>query len=162
MICDVSTIINMEGAQLLFSDTFDVADVAPDIEIVKSQLDGKITCTGGVLVLEASVEAEVKTACARCLTEINLPLKFDFSETLVLSGQETEADKDSVIFFEGKEIDVAEIAINNLLLNISSKYLCSEDCRGLCSKCGKNLNDGDCDCDFFEIDERWEKLKNFK
>lgn len=162
MICDVSTIMNKEGACAPFSGCVEAVDIASDVELLKVQLIGKISCTGGVLVLEASVGATVKTYCARCLKEIVLPLTFDFSETLVLSGQETDADADSVIFFEGKEIDVGEIAINNLLLNISSKYLCSDDCRGLCPKCGKNLNDGECDCDFDEIDPRWEKLKNFK
>ncbi len=162
MICDISTVINTEGAQVSFADCIEALELTPDVMVNKIELGGCIKCTGGVLVLEASVDAEIKTQCARCLKEIILPLTFDFSETLVLAGQETDADADSVIFFEGKEINVGEIAINNLLLNISSKYLCSDDCRGLCSKCGKNLNDGDCDCDFFEIDERWEKLKNFK
>lgn len=162
MICDVSTIVNVEGAQLTLEGCLEPAEVACDIEVVNALLSGKIANSGGVLVLEAKVTAEVKTCCARCLKEIVLPLNFDFSETLVLSGQETDADADSVIFFEGKEIDVGEIAINNLLLNISSKYLCRDECRGICPKCGKNLNDGECDCDFFEIDPRWEKLKNFK
>ena len=162
MVCDVSTILNMEGASAPFSGSLESIRLAPDVEVVKTQLDGTITCRGGVLVLEAEVVASVLTSCARCLKEITLPLTFDFGETLVLSGQEITQDVDSVIFFEGKEIDVGEIAINNLLLNLSSKYLCSEDCRGICPKCGKNLNEGDCDCDFVEIDERWEKLKNFK
>ena len=162
MICDVSTIMNTEGAVCPFSGCINEFDLTPDVKVLKTELDGCIRCTGGVLVLKASVDALVLTSCARCLKEITLPLTFDFSETLVLVGQETTADADSVIFFEGKEIDVGEIAINNLLLNISSKYLCKEDCQGLCSKCGKDLNDGDCGCDFVEIDERWEKLKNFK
>lgn len=162
MICDVSTIMNNEGASAPFSGCVSAFTLTPDVEILKIQLDGSIACTGGVLVMDANVVADVKTQCARCLKEISLPLNFSFSETLVLSGQETDADVDSVVFFEGKEIDVGEIAINNLLLNISSKYLCSDDCRGICPKCGKNLNEGDCDCDFFEIDERWEKLKKFK
>lgn len=162
MICDVSTIVNTEGAQVALDGCLDAVEIAPDVEVVAARICGNIACTGGVLVLSAKVSAEVKTSCARCLKEITLPLTFDFGETLVLSGQETDADADSVIFFEGKEIDVGEIAINNILLNISSKYLCSDECRGICPKCGKNLNDGDCDCDFFEIDPRWEKLKNFK
>jgi len=136
--------------------------LASDVEVMKLSLDGNITCTGGVLVLKADAKAQIKTSCARCLKEIELPLCFDFSETLVLSGQDTSADADSVIFFEGKEIDVGEIAINNLLLSVSTKYLCKDDCKGLCPKCGKDLNEGDCGCDFVEIDPRWEKLKNFK
>ena len=162
MVCDISTIMNTEGATALLSGSLEKAVLAYDSEMVKADVSGSITCTGGVLALSAKVDAVVKTSCARCLEEISFPVTFDFSETLVLSGQKTSADEDSVIFFEGSEIDVGEIAINNLLLSISSKYLCKDDCRGLCPKCGKNLNEGDCDCDFVEIDERWEKLKNFK
>ncbi|MBQ3181672.1 MAG: DUF177 domain-containing protein [Clostridia bacterium] len=162
MVCDVSAIMNMEGASASFSGTLDGFSLAPDVEVISTQIDAIFTCTGGVLDLKADVKAQLVTSCARCLKEIELPLSFDFSEILVLSGQETSTDADSVIFFEGKEIDVGEIAINNLLLNISTKYLCKEDCLGLCPKCGKDLNEGDCSCDFVEIDPRWEKLKNFK
>ena len=162
MVCDVSAIMNMEGASAEFSGTLESFNLAPDIDVISTQINALFTCTGGVLDLKANVSAELVTYCARCLKEINLPLTFDFSETLVLSGQETSADADSVIFFEGREIDVGEIAINNLLLSISTKYLCKDDCLGLCPKCGKDLNEGNCDCDFVEIDPRWEKLKNFK
>ena len=162
MICDVSAIVSNEGAQIALDGCLEGLSIASDMELSRARIEGRIANSGGVLVLEAKVTAEVKTYCARCLKEILMPVAFDFGETLVLAGQETDADADSVIFFEGKEIDVGEIAINNLLLNISSKYLCRDDCRGICPKCGKNLNDGDCDCDFFEIDPRWEKLKNFK
>ncbi|MBO5734158.1 MAG: DUF177 domain-containing protein [Clostridia bacterium] len=162
MICDVSTIVNTEGAQVALEGCLESVELACDIEVIKASVSGSIANSGGVLVLEAEVSAEIKTSCARCLKEIVMPLDFDFSETLVLSGQETDADADSVIFFEGTEIDVGEIAINNLLLNVSTKYLCRDDCKGICPKCGKNLNEVSCDCDFFEIDPRWEKLKNFK
>ena len=162
MICDVSTIVNTEGAELAVCGKVEVNDFLYDVEVLDASVDGKITCSGGVLVLEAKVSGQLKTACARCLKELTLPLGFDFSETLVQEGTESDKDVDSVIIFEGTEIDVGEIVANNILLNISSKYLCSDDCRGLCPKCGKNLNEETCDCDFFEIDPRWEKLKNFK
>lgn len=162
MVCDVSAIMNMEGASASFSGKLDRFSLASDVEVISTQIDATFTCTGGVLDLKADVKAQLVTSCARCLKEITFPLTFDFSETLVLAGQETTADADSVIFFEGKEVDVGEIAINNLLLNISTKYLCKDDCLGLCPKCGKDLNEGDCGCDFVEIDPRWEKLKNFK
>ncbi len=162
MICDVSTIVNNEGAELAICGTVEVNDFLYDVEVQDAFINGKLTCSGGVLVLEAELKAQIKTVCARCLKELTLPLVFDFSETLVQAPSDDDADSDSVIIFEGTEVDIGEIAENNILLNISSKYLCDEDCRGLCPKCGKNLNDGDCGCDFFEIDPRWEKLKNFK
>ncbi len=162
MVCDVSTVVNTEGAQISLEESIEVQNLAPDIKDAKLNLSGKITCTGGVLVLDAKIDAKINTICARCLSELTLPIAFSFSETLVQNGHSDDTDKDSVIVFDGTEIDVGEIAVNNLLLNISSKYLCKEECLGLCSKCGKNLNEGKCDCDFVEIDPRWEKLKNFK
>ncbi len=162
MLCDVSAIVNTEGAQITLSGSVEANELTPDISVISADVSGRIACTGGVLVLTASVSSQIKTCCARCLSELVLPLNFDFAETLVQSAQEDGEDKESVIIFDGTEIDVGEIVINNLLLNISSKYLCKDNCRGLCPKCGKDLNEGECDCDFVEIDPRWEKLKNFK
>ncbi len=162
MICDVSTVVNTEGASITLDGGIEIADFSPDIEVLQAKICGQLTCSGGVLVLSANLDAKIKTVCARCLKELELPVSVDFSETLVQAGQESDKDLDSVIVFEGTEVDVGEIAVNNLLLNVSSKYLCSDDCRGLCPKCGKDLNQGECNCDFDEIDPRWEKLKNFK
>ncbi len=162
MICDVSTVVNTEGASVNFSGGIEIADLSPDVEVLRAKLNGKITCSGGVLVLDANLDAKIKTTCARCLKELELPVSVDFSETLVQEGTEDGKDLDSVIVFSGTEVDVGELAENNLLLSISSKYLCSDTCRGLCPKCGKDLNEGECNCDFDEIDPRWEKLKNFK
>ena len=50
------------------------------------------------------------------------------------------------------------ILINNFLMNVSGKYLCKEDCKGLCSKCGQDLNVGECNCSDEEIDPRWAAL----
>ena len=120
MICDVSTIVNTEGAELAVCGKVEVNDFLYDVEVVDASIDGKITCSGGVLVLAALVSGQLKTACARCLAELTLPLSFDFSETLVQEGTEEDKDVDSVIIFDGTEIDVGEIVANNILLNISS------------------------------------------
>ena len=113
MICDVSTIVNTEGAELAICGKVEVNDFLYDVEVEDASIDGKITCSGGVLVLDAKVKAMLKTACARCLKELTLPLDFDFSETLVQEGTEGDKDEDSVIIFEGTEIDVGEIVVNN-------------------------------------------------
>ena len=54
-----------------------------------------------------------------------------------------------------------EILIPELLLDMEMTVLCREDCKGLCPKCGKNLNDGDCGCDRREIDPRLAVLQEF-
>lgn len=114
-----------------------------------------------MLELSAHVDGEFLTNCARCLKELTIPVSFDFAETLTQNEDAIE-DKDSVILFEGTTIDMSELVIGNLLLNLSYKYLCSEECLGICPKCGTDLNTGSCDCTDDEIDPRWEILKNFK
>ena len=164
MICDLSTVLNNDGATLPISATLDVAQETEGLGIAflsPVSVTGEIVCRNNVLELFAHVEGEMTTNCARCLKELSLPLSFDFEETLTQDGEDIP-DRDSVIVFSGTTVDLSDIVLSNLLLNLSYKYLCSEDCRGLCAKCGADLNQGDCGCSQDEIDPRWEKLKNFK
>lgn len=164
MICDLSTVLNNDGAALDISGVISPEDGACGVDIVFSKgitIAGKIVCRGDVLDLSAQVTGEFEVACARCLKPLDRVLSFDFCETLAQEGTEV-ADRDSVIIFSGNTVDLTEIVVSNILLNLSYKYLCSEDCRGICSKCGADLNEGDCGCTDDEIDPRWEKLKNFK
>ena len=163
MLCDLSSVLNNDGAVLKISGKVDLAETKsfgvdfPDGVTVS----GEITCRKDVLELSASVSGTFKTECARCLKELERSCAFDFSETLAQDG-ESVTDKDSVIIFSGYVIDISDIVESNVLLNLSSKYICSEDCKGICPKCGADLNKTTCECSDDEIDPRWEKLKNFK
>ncbi len=164
MICDLSTVLNNDGATLDFSGTLSIDSDACGADVTFPEgvsVTGKITGRNDVLELSAHVEGGFKANCGRCLKELDCELSFDFEETLAQEGSEIP-DRDSVIIFEGTSIDVSEIVVGNLLLNLSYKYLCSEDCKGICSMCGADLNKGDCGCEHDEIDPRWEKLKYFK
>ena len=164
MICDLSTVLNNDGAVLEFSDTMPLEENACGADVCFANgvsVSGRITCRGDVLELSAHVEGAFEVGCARCLKELHREISFDFEETLVQEGEDV-TDKDSVIVFGGMTLDISEIVVSNILLNLSYKYLCSDDCKGICSKCGADLNLGDCGCEKDEIDPRWEKLKNFK
>ena len=82
MVCDVSAIMNMEGASASFSGKLDRFSLASDVEVISTQIDATFTCTGGVLDLKADVKAQLVTSCARCLKEITFPLTFDFRPVL--------------------------------------------------------------------------------
>ncbi len=56
-------------------------------------------------------------------------------------------------------LELDEVVISDIILHYPQKYLCKDDCRGLCPKCGKNLNEGDCGCDRTQVDSRLEILK---
>lgn len=164
MICDLSTVLNHDGAVLDISGTVSFAEDAfgADVSFADgAAVCGSITCRGNVLELSAHVEGAFLANCARCLKELKQTLSFDFTETLVQEGEEV-TDRDSVIVFAGMQIDLSEIVVSNILLHLSYRYLCSETCRGICPKCGADRNLSDCGCVNDEIDPRWEKLKNFQ
>ena len=86
--------------------------------------------------------ATVLTACDRCLADLELDM--DLDETYYLFPENTP---DVDYFYSGDEIELDDYVRETLVMNMPGKVLCSEDCKGLCSKCGADLNLGDCGCD---------------
>jgi uncharacterized protein len=170
MIIDLSSILKDIGgaidvcgkAELEDTDFLGEEFVFPD----GLTINGKITNNTKSLHLTADVSGKVKVHCARCMEEIEEPVSFKISEFLVSEEQATDSDDDDAVVFSDDKIDIDELIINNFLLNSSGKYLCSEDCKGLCPSCGKNLNHGECNCSDDSIDPRWaalaEIIKNSK
>lgn len=112
---------------------------------------GHVRNSAGILCFSAELDVTLKCVCARCLREFELPVHKDISATL--SETVAEEDEGDLYPLDGDNIDVNEIIVTELLLDIEQTILCSEDCKGICEKCGANLNDGPCDCRA-EIDPR--------
>ena len=70
-----------------------------------------------------------------------------------------DRDSDAYIQVDSGSLDLDELLRADILLELPTKYLCREDCKGLCAVCGKNLNDGPCNCNLHQIDPRLEVLK---
>lgn len=115
--------------------------------------------TDGVAMLDALVRGVLVTSCARCLKPVKKDFCAKISETLVRedSGQQIE----DAIIYEGYSLPLDDIVVDCVLTNVEVKYLCSEECKGLCPKCGKDLNEGDCGCKTDFIDPRLEVLSRF-
>lgn len=161
MIIDVSSILKEFGGIIKISGEISLADT--DFLGELYHFDKPVTVTGTIsnngksLLLKANCEGKMHTKCARCMKDIGVSVNFDVDEVLAQDDGTVSDDLD-VILFENHEIDIDDIVLNNFLMSISGKYLCSEDCKGLCSKCGADLNEGDCGCDHNEIDPRWAAL----
>ena len=161
MVIDVSSILKEFGGKISFDDKAEIPELSfsgSDYRFKEPfAVKGNISNTGGALTLKADVSGVMVTQCARCMKDIEVPIEFSISETLMKSDEEIPEDED-IIVFEGNTIDIDEIIENNFISNLSPRYLCSEDCKGLCPKCGKDLNEGDCGCEDDEIDPRWAAL----
>ena len=110
--------------------------------------------------VEGSVELEFETRCDRCLTEVPTLLKLSFDRIVTSPEAVTEDEEDSRDFMEGYQLDVEAFVYNEILMNWPVKILCKEACKGVCMKCGQNLNIKDCGCDTFVPDPRMAAIQD--
>ena len=122
------------------------------------KISGKAANFSVSIKVTGRVDAAVSTRCARCLKPIEESFSTDFTEMLKNVDEEI-ADKDAVVMFSGFTVDLTEIIRSNIYVNLSTKYLCSEDCKGICPVCGANMNESPCNCKNDYIDPRMEGLK---
>ncbi len=108
------------------------------------------------LLIEGSVKLTARVPCDRCLTEVEMPMSLSFSREVDMkqSAKARIDELDEADFIIGYNLDTEKLVYGELLLNWPMKTLCREDCRGICKKCGRNLNQGDCGCDTEEPDPR--------
>lgn len=111
-------------------------------------VDGRIFNRAGVVYLEYSVSFTLLVTCDRCLREFDREYHFDFEHIVVPS---VSNDNDEYIVADGQSIELNEIAFTDLLLQLPSKNLCKDDCKGLCMVCGCDLNVSECNCLNFEL-----------
>jgi uncharacterized protein len=96
-----------------------------------------------VVHMDYSVKFTLNIVCDRCLKEFSRDYDFEFKHIVVTS---VNRENDDFIIAENHRVDVNEIALSDLLLELPTKLLCSDDCRGLCSICGCDLNESECNC----------------
>lgn len=125
-----------------------------------------ISKSGKTVFIALQIEGSLRARCSRCLAEFLYPIKS--SSRLTLSPPEenipepiSEEDAEKT-YFDGEKLDIDEILREEIFLLIPYKPLCKKDCKGLCSVCGQNLNEGQCKCGKERFDERFAALKDFK
>ncbi len=125
-------------------------------KVVKSDpLELSITNMGeGKLELSGHITVTLADTCARCLTDVEVPVEASFVYTVVKPDGFHEPSDDEMIFMDGFNLDVPALINNELLMSLPMKVLCREDCKGLCPVCGTDLNHGSCGCDTFVPDPR--------
>lgn len=105
--------------------------------------------------------------CNRCLEPVETVVDFDIDKVFDVNRDTEEVEEqEEQDYIDGYNLDVDELVFAEVLMNIPGKVLCREDCKGLCSVCGNNLNEKDCGCDRESLDPRMSVFKdilnNFK
>lgn len=103
----------------------------------------------------------VELPCDRCLQPTDVKIMIDFEQDVYAPEAIPETmDADEQEFLQGYQLDVQALIHHEVVMNWPLKILCREDCRGLCAKCGKDLNEGECGCDAFVPDVRMAAIKD--
>lgn len=123
---------------------------------------GKITNTAGYMQMSLHLSLDYSASCARCLSPVDGSFTLDLEKTVAtrdLLGDIDEFRIDDYAIIEDGFIDMDEQLREQLEVEFPIRILCKEDCKGLCRKCGKNLNEGECDCSDTDFDPRMEPLR---
>ena len=161
MLLDLKPILVTPGASLPFETREDLSDLVfgsctPADEPVLAR--GKVRNTAGVLELTGELSTTLHGVCDRCAREFQRDVEFPISAVLVTELADEENEDEWVFHLEGDSADLDDIVTTAFVLNMDSKLLCKPDCKGLCCRCGANLNDGPCGCEP-ELDPRFAALK---
>lgn len=110
----------------------------------KVAADVNVSNHAGMVVFEADVRFRCHCVCDRCCE----PFDKDFAYTLshILVTKLPEDSGDDYIEAPDYTLDTDALLRDDILLEFPSKFLCKDSCKGLCPKCGKNLNEGECCC----------------
>ena len=113
---------------------------------------GELKNENGEIFTSGDIEFDYKVRCHRCGEEIVRSEKIQVNE---IFSSESSDEKYLVV---GETLDLENMIIDNIRLSLPVKFLCSDDCKGICTKCGINLNNGQCSCKEEKVDSRLEVL----
>ena len=116
------------------------------------------------IILNSETKIKAGMVCDRCGEEYDQVIKSEHKMVYLLRGNEEENESIDVVYLnaDADKINIKNDVRDYVLLAIPMKKLCTDECKGLCYKCGKNLNEGACDCNESEIDEKWKPLLKLK
>lgn len=127
------------------------------VQPVRGEL--RLTNSGGLMSLAGDFETTLEHPCRRCLASVRLEAPFTVEEHFLLErmedptvspegGEELDEVLPTVIQIEGgvPVLDVTELLRQSIILQTPAAWLCQPDCRGLCPRCGANLNEAECEC----------------
>ena len=159
MILDLRELVVGVVKSVPFAYDFSDAELSDDLVSATVHVKGRAENHAGFLSLQGEARLTGMARCGRCCKEfpceLTFPLSYKLAETL--SGD----DEEEFLLLEDGKLDLSEVVCDQIVMEMPYRFLCREDCKGLCPKCGKNLNQGDCGCVVKEVDPRLAVLQKF-
>ena len=156
---ELEPVFNNEGFSQSVDFTLDMSDCYfnggfPFADSVR--ITGEVKNSTDIVSLVAKAEFTLNLTCDRCAGSFDRTFTIPIEHVLVT--QLNDEDNDDFIVIDSFHYDVQPLVEEDILLSLPMKVLCREDCVGICHRCGKDLNDGPCDCGR-DYDPRWDALQ---
>ena len=119
-------------------------------------IKGAVSNKASLIGLKAQIFYEFEAGCDRCGCDTVKSYVIELDKSLAVSIEAEESD--TILITPDMKLDLDELVYSEVIVSLPMKHLCSEECKGICFKCGKNLNEGDCNCPKKEIDPRLSAL----
>ncbi len=171
------TPLQLEHEPLVFEESIPVGalEYAPDVTQV-----GPLPVTGRAdLILEnrghnnvvndirlrAAYHGQLEVLCARCVEPVAMPIEGSFD--LIFRPDDADADsaeraittdETEIGYYDKSGLLLEDVVREQVLLSLPARILCTDDCKGLCPRCGQNLNSASCNCESTAVDPRWNAL----
>ncbi|MEA4852733.1 MAG: DUF177 domain-containing protein [Christensenella sp.] len=146
---DASRALKNEGTTFAY-DYNAVPDFGSDISFAEPlRLHAEYYAISGEVSVKGWFQTTLNETCDRCLSKMLLPLECGFDEMFFREG--TQQDENYA--YHGELVPLDKMVYDLIILNLPHRLLCKEDCKGLCPKCGQNLNEKQCDCKQEDTDE---------
>lgn len=115
----------------------------------------------GKALLQVNGMLKLELFCDRCLAPLEREIRIDFEqEVYAPDAIPQELNADEQVFMDGCQLAIQTLIDSEIVMNWPPKILCREDCKGICTICGRNLNEGECGCDTFVPDARMAAIKD--
>ena len=109
-------------------------------------------------LIEGETAVTVEIPCDRCLQPVKVEIPLEISREYDKNSTEDESEDEDLVV--GYNLDTEQLIYCEILVNWPMKTLCTEACKGICKKCGTNLNHSSCTCDTVDLDPRMAKIRD--
>ncbi len=120
---------------------------------------GTASNIGTTILVSGDINTAVQLSCSRCLKPFDLPIDAGYNQEFC--HEKDKSINEECRLFDGGIIDFTQTVTEELILSLPMKWLCQEECQGLCPYCGKDRNENSCNCKEEDVDPRLEVLKKF-
>lgn len=142
-----------------YGDTIDI--------ISPVDVDGELYIIDFKLYINLKIKTDMQVNCHRCLEPFTYPFSSSIDAEIIdedLFDYEEDDAYEDIIYYKENILDLEDLVKDHIIMNLPIKFICKEECQGLCPQCGANLGEASCDCSNMEslednIDPRLAKLK---